>query len=936
MNNGSKQFLRFARFVSDIHIFLVEINRLFIIGSNNTQTRFRVLKIDRTEAKELNVIDDKLEYNQLEIRELLVMVDVGNRSSKSSNHYGLNRTISAFGIVGFVRFLEGYYLILITKRRRVAQLGHHSIYKIEDTHMVYIPSEVDKSNHEELKYYKLFQNVDLSSNFYFSYSYDLSHTLQYNIGQTYLHNHSGTNCEHDLSETHTLWERNNSDCCDGSATEESSNDRKYELHSGGVRTKPNYKFVWNEYLLQSLDLHPDWILHICHGFVAQNNICYLLQSLDLHPDWILHICHGFVAQNNICVFGRPIHLTLIAKRSKKFAGTRFLKRGGNCEGDVANDVITEQIVHDASVSSFSDGFYTSFVQMRGSVPSYWSQDISKMVPKPAIQLDIMDPYYAMAGRHFNQLLYTYGSPIIILNLVKRREQKPHESVLSNEFMNAVNYLNQFLPPKHQIDYIGFDMARINKLKDANVMTRLAEIAYYTLKQTGIFQSKGTCLNQQQPDCEAFIQRDRRTLGGYRLPCGRTLQTGIVRVNCVDCLDRTNTAQFALGKVALAFQLYSLGILPKPDLEFESDTVRMLEELYEDHGDTLALQYGGSQLVHRIKTYRKIALLSSHSRDIMQTLSRYYSNAFSDAEKQNVMNLFLGVFKPAKGASIWDLYTDFYLHNSLAAGRQLAGSHTKQYTKWWSDEVVKCLPRSALEINKGSPDSLICLTRDKTNNERTDGYYEQYRPYELTVFTDTLSFNIPNSCKDFMPNFTADYSPFSVRLRVGKRRESLMGSSGSKLPPPPNPSLSGRASTSSTSSSASELESDSDDEDETAYDFVNFNANHSDNEDLTQSHCSPTKAVDIRWESSHTYGHIVKKPFHKDIDLYKKYVNIGHKAGEAKELFTNKTNKLCVNSSEYSDTSFSVKPPVVSKTRETGVTTLSNNSLKFGINSNEDL
>ncbi|CAG2179630.1 unnamed protein product, partial [Oppiella nova] len=47
--------------------------RLFIIGSNNTQTRFRVLKIDRTEAKELNVIDDKLEYNQQEIRELLVM-----------------------------------------------------------------------------------------------------------------------------------------------------------------------------------------------------------------------------------------------------------------------------------------------------------------------------------------------------------------------------------------------------------------------------------------------------------------------------------------------------------------------------------------------------------------------------------------------------------------------------------------------------------------------------------------------------------------------------------------------------------------------------------------------------------------------------------------------------------------------------------------------
>ncbi|XP_054163956.1 polyphosphoinositide phosphatase-like [Oppia nitens] len=851
--------------------------RLFIIGSNNTQTRFRVLKIDRTVSKELDVIDDKLEYTQQEIRQLLAMIDVGNRSSKTSHQSSLNRTISAFGIVGFVRFLEGYYLILITKRRRVAQLGHHSIYKIEDTQMVYIPSEVDKSNHEETKYYKLFQNVDLSSNFYFSYSYDLSHTLQYNMSETLLRKYRITDTS-DQKQDKTIWEL-------GLGSGEDSNHltHKFEVHTGGVRTKPNWKFVWNE---------------------------YLLQNLDLHPDWILYICHGFVAQNNISVFGRPIHLTLIAKRSKKFAGTRFLKRGANCEGDVANEVVTEQIVHDASISSFTDGFYTSFVQMRGSIPSYWSQDISKMVPKPTIQLDIIDPFYAVAGRHFNQLFYNYGSPIICLNLVKRKEQKPHESVLSNEFINTVNYLNQFLPPKHQIDYIGFDMARVNKLKDANVMTRLAEIAYYTLKQTGIFQSKLTVLNQEVN--KSLIQKDKRTLGGYRLNSGRILQTGIVRVNCVDCLDRTNTAQFALGKVALAFQLYSLGILPKPELEFESDTVRMLEELYEDHGDTLALQYGGSQLVHRIKTYRKIAPLSSHSRDIMQTLSRYYSNAFSDAEKQNVMNLFLGVFQPIKGQSIWDLYTDFYLHNSLASGRQLAGSHSKHYTKWWSDEVVRALPRSALEFKKGTPDSLICLTRDIGVDERTDGYYEQYRPYELTVFTDSLSFNIPNSCKDFMPNFTADYSPFSVRQRPGKRRESLMGSSGSKLPPPPNPSVSGRASTSSASSSASELESDSDDDDDNGYDFANFRTDNSEAEESLPSHPSPNHI--IKMNSDHIYGSLVKRPLQKDIDLYKNYLSIGTNAGEIRESSTTlstKTTKQVNNLDEYTDTAFSVKPPIVS-------------------------
>ena len=32
------------------------------------------------------------------------------------------------------------------------------------------------------------------------------------------------------------------------------------------------------------------------------------------------------------------------------------------------------------------------------------------------------------------------------------------------------------------------------------------------------------------------------------------QHGIIRTNCVDCLDRTNTAQFAIGKHALGHQV----------------------------------------------------------------------------------------------------------------------------------------------------------------------------------------------------------------------------------------------------------------------------------------------------------------------------------------------------------------------------------------------
>lgn len=173
------------------------------------------------------------------------------------------------------------------------------------------------------------------------------------------------------------------------------------------------------------------------------------------------------------------------------------------------------------------------------------------------------------------------------------------------------------------------------------MDRLANIAYNAVLKTKIFQSQTPYYNQRHlfsppgsskkyPRCDSHntmyssktslnnvmkssvdqsTNSDRKmesfveeTMKHYFNLKG-TMQTGIIRTNCVDCLDRTNTAQFAIGKCALGFQLCALGVLESPKLEFDSDCVRMLEELYEDHGDTLALQYGGSQLVHRIKTYR---------------------------------------------------------------------------------------------------------------------------------------------------------------------------------------------------------------------------------------------------------------------------------------------------------------------------------------------
>ena len=71
------------------------------------------------------------------------------------------------------------------------------------------------------------------------------------------------------------------------------------------------------------------------------------------------------------------------------------------QGNVANDVETEQIVSDGLTTSFyrSDGKpsanrkpiaqYTSYVQHRGSIPLSWQQDTTVTAMKPKIERERM-------------------------------------------------------------------------------------------------------------------------------------------------------------------------------------------------------------------------------------------------------------------------------------------------------------------------------------------------------------------------------------------------------------------------------------------------------------------------------------------------------------------------------------------------------------------
>jgi hypothetical protein len=60
--------------------------------------------------------------------------------------------------------------------------------------------------------------------------------------------------------------------------------------------------------------------------------------------WLLPIVHGYCKQINLRARGTRFNVVIISRRSRHHAGTRYIKRGINEYGFVANFVETEQIV----------------------------------------------------------------------------------------------------------------------------------------------------------------------------------------------------------------------------------------------------------------------------------------------------------------------------------------------------------------------------------------------------------------------------------------------------------------------------------------------------------------------------------------------------------------------------------------------------------------
>lgn len=765
--------------------------RFYITGSDQPGVTNRVLKIDKNldDDDKLVITEDATIYTASQLRALIEQLTLGNAASG-----GLTRPIDTFwGIVGFIKFTGPYYLVTIKTRVPVAMIGGHYVYHSEETQLTPVTGKVPKNTQvEEARLMAAFRSVDLSKNFYFSYSYDLTNTLQ----SYFTHPSSYSASLGAFSPIRFDPE------------ESSSSSRAAGFDPRRVAWGFHDKFFWNHYLLLS----------------AFGNTV----DREGGSPWVLPLIYGFVDQSKVNVLGRTVYVAVIARRSRHFAGARFLKRGVSEDGYVANEVEIEQIVCDALTTALHipdperrgdfharkpNPRYTSYVQLRGSIPLLWNQDTTLTKAKPPIEFSVIDPYFSGAARHFDDLFARYGPSVVVLNLIKEKERQPRESKLLPEFKQCIDYLNQFLTEPDILYYVGFDMSAAQRSRQVDVISYLGGVAEEVINRTKFFHSGA------EPKSKKFITQEpvynddgEPDESGETQPVffrpGPTLQCGVCRTNCIDCIDRTNAAQFVVGKAALAHQLHALGIIQSRVTPYDSDVVDILTNMYHDLGDTIALQYGGSHLVNTLQTYRKTGnQYKSHARDTLEGLKRFYANSFADADKQAAINLFLGIEAPAVSltpiasiASSSTLNLPPLSDSTGAAQSSTTGisekekqarismmlsdlrSQKRSYISWFDEDHLLRPSSDPFELQK--------LLDDVMKKRGNDDYYiRYYRPWLWTSTENHLGRKM-NSSDMFAPKGLAyaseqakEYllSPFKRRRGINEIAERMPRHSAERTP-----------------------------------------------------------------------------------------------------------------------------------------------------------
>ncbi|XP_025422349.1 phosphatidylinositide phosphatase SAC1 isoform X2 [Sipha flava] len=138
------------------------------------------------------------------------------------------------GILGIVNLLVGPYIIVIKEKKHIGKINGHDIWQLLETDMIPLPKTKLHLNETQVQMDREYLNMvkqNLNTPYYyFSYTYDLTNTMQ-RLYNTSAHFVNVPICE-----------------------------------------RADQRFLWNYYLLNNFNLdHQEFCVPIIHGFIAINN-----------------------------------------------------------------------------------------------------------------------------------------------------------------------------------------------------------------------------------------------------------------------------------------------------------------------------------------------------------------------------------------------------------------------------------------------------------------------------------------------------------------------------------------------------------------------------------------------------------------------------------------------------------------------------------------
>ena len=136
---------------------------------------------------------------------------------------------------------------------------------------------------------------------------------------------------------------------------------------------------------------------------------------------------------NQTIGNNRFNLLFISRRSRHRQGCRFTMRGIDEEGNVANFVETEQAI------LYENGKQSSFVQIRGSIPSLWSQPVT-MKYTPKVKMGPPSKSYELYSKHMKECLDIYGHEVgtIQVNLIDKKKDQKDLGIRYKELSDKLN------------------------------------------------------------------------------------------------------------------------------------------------------------------------------------------------------------------------------------------------------------------------------------------------------------------------------------------------------------------------------------------------------------------------------------------------------------------------------------------------------------------